>query len=167
MKFILETTKGNIELELNAELAPISTGNFAQYAADGHYDGTVFHRVIPGFMIQGGGMDADMRQKATRPPIAIESSNGLKNTRGSIAMARTSVPNSATCQFFINVKDNRMLDYPGQDGYGYAVFGQVTAGMDVVDAIVAVPTKNHGPHQNVPVEPVVILKVRKVEEAAG
>jgi cyclophilin family peptidyl-prolyl cis-trans isomerase len=158
MKIKLTTTKGDIEIELDAEKAPISTANFAEYLREGHYEGTIFHRVIPGFMIQGGGFDAEMNQKKTKAPIAIESSNGLKNRRGTIAMARTSVPNSATCQFFINVKDNAMLDYPGGDGYGYAVFGAVTSGMEVVDAIVAAPSGNHGHHQNVPKEPIVITK---------
>jgi cyclophilin family peptidyl-prolyl cis-trans isomerase len=163
MKITLETTKGTIELELDAAKAPISTENFANYVKSGHYEGTIFHRVIPGFMIQGGGFDAQMNQKKTGAPIAIESSNGLKNVRGSIAMARTSVPNSATCQFFINVKDNAMLDYPAQDGFGYAVFGKVTAGMDVVDAIVSAPSGNHGPHQNVPKETIAITSAKIAE----
>ena len=163
VKITLETSKGNIELELDADKAPISTANFVSYAKKGHYEGTIFHRVIPGFMIQGGGFDSDMNQKATDAPIQIESKNGLKNARGTIAMARTSDPNSATCQFFINVKDNTNLDYPSFDGFGYAVFGKVTAGMEVVDAIVGVPTTNSGPHQNVPQEPIVI-KAAKVAE---
>ncbi len=163
VKVTLETTKGNIELELDAEKAPISTENFVNYIKKGHYEGTIFHRVIPGFMIQGGGFDADMQQKGTDAPIKIESKNGLKNARGTIAMARTNDPNSATSQFFINVKDNTNLDYPSFDGFGYAVFGKVTDGMDVVDAIVAVSTTNHGPHQNVPQEPIVI-KGAKIAE---
>ncbi len=163
VKITLETSKGNIELELDAEKAPISTANFVSYAKKGHYEGTIFHRVIPGFMIQGGGFDADMNQKGTDAPIQIESKNGLKNARGTIAMARTSDPNSATCQFFINVKDNANLDYPSFDGFGYAVFGKVTAGMEVVDAIVGVPTTNSGPHQNVPEEPIVIKSAKVAE----
>lgn len=163
VKVTLETSKGNIELELDAEKAPISTENFVNYAKKGHYEGTIFHRVIPGFMIQGGGFDAEMQQKATDAPIKNESKNGLKNARGTIAMARTPDPNSATSQFFINVKDNTNLDYPSFDGFGYAVFGKVTAGMDVVDAIVAVPTTNHGPHQNVPQEPIVIKSAKIAE----
>lgn len=163
VKITLETSKGNIEIELDAEKAPISTANFVNYAKKGHYEGTIFHRVIPGFMIQGGGFDAEMTQKGTDAPIANESKNGLKNARGTIAMARTNVPDSATSQFFINVKDNANLDYPSFDGYGYAVFGKVTAGMDVVDAIVGVPTTSKGPHQNVPAEPI-LIKSAKVAE---
>ncbi len=163
VKITLETSKGNIELELDAEKAPISTENFVKYAKSGHYEGTIFHRVIPGFMVQGGGFDKDMNQKTTEAPIAIESKNGLKNARGTIAMARTSDPNSATCQFFINVKDNTNLDYPSFDGFGYAVFGKVTSGMDIVDAIVAVPTTSKGPHQNVP-EEAIAIKSAKVAE---
>jgi len=122
----------------------------------GHYNGTIFHRVIPGFMVQGGGMTADMSQKPTRAPIPIESRNGLKNDVGTLAMARTSDPNSATAQFFINVNKNDFLNYPGQDGHGYTVFGKVVDGMDVVNKIVTVPTGNKGMHQNVPTKPVVI-----------
>jgi cyclophilin family peptidyl-prolyl cis-trans isomerase len=163
VKITLETSKGNIELELDAEKAPVSTANFVAYAKKGHYEGTIFHRVIPGFMIQGGGFDAQMSQKATDAPIQNESKNGLKNARGTIAMARTNVPDSATSQFFINVKDNTNLDYPSFDGYGYAVFGKVTAGMEVVDAIVGVPTTSKGPHQNVPAEPIVIKSAKVAE----
>jgi cyclophilin family peptidyl-prolyl cis-trans isomerase len=163
VKITLETSKGNIELELDAEKAPLSTANFVAYAKKGHYAGTIFHRVIPGFMIQGGGFDAEMSQKATDAPIQNESKNGLKNARGTIAMARTNVPDSATSQFFINVKDNANLDYPSFDGYGYAVFGKVTAGMEVVDAIVAAPTTSKGPHQNVPSE-AILIKSAKVAE---
>ena len=163
VKITLETSKGNIELELDAEKAPISTANFVAYVKKGHYAGTIFHRVIPDFMIQGGGFDAEMNQKSTDTAIKNESKNGLKNARGSIAMARTSNPDSATAQFFINVKDNTNLDYPSFDGYGYAVFGKVTAGMDVVDAIVAVPTTSKGPHQNVPAEPIVIKSAKVAE----
>jgi peptidyl-prolyl cis-trans isomerase A (cyclophilin A) len=148
---------GDIVLELNAEKAPKTVENFLQYVKDGHYDGLVFHRVIPGFMIQGGGFSADMQQKATRAPIVLEATNGLKNERGTIAMARTNVPDSATSQFFINVVDNAMLNATGP-GNGYAVFGKVTAGMDVVDKIRAVPTGSRGMHRDVPTTPVTILK---------
>jgi peptidyl-prolyl cis-trans isomerase A (cyclophilin A) len=158
-KAIIKTSLGNITLELNAEKAPKSVENFVQYAQDGHYNGTVFHRVIDGFMIQGGGFTKNMQQKPTRAPIAIESRNGLKNLRGTIAMARTMDPNSATSQFFINVVDNNNLDYPSFDGHGYTVFGKVTQGMEVVDKIRQVRTGNVGPHQNVPLTPVVIESV--------
>lgn len=156
---VLETTLGSITIELLPDAAPGTVENFLQYAADGFFDGTVFHRVIPGFMIQGGGLQADLSEKATRPPIRNEADNGLSNTRGTVAMARTSVVDSATAQFFINTVDNgRSLDHRGTSprDYGYAVFGRVTAGMDVVDAISGVATGRQGPHQNVPVEPVVI-----------
>lgn len=156
-KVKLSTSLGDIVLELNAEKAPKTVENFLQYVKDGHYDGLVFHRVIPGFMIQGGGFSADMQQKATRAPIVLEATNGLKNERGTIAMARTNVPDSATSQFFINVVDNAMLNATGP-GNGYAVFGKVTAGMDVVDKIRAVPTGSRGMHRDVPTTPVTILK---------
>lgn len=136
----LETSQGRIVVELRADKAPKTVANFIQYVNDGFYDGTIFHRVISGFMIQGGGFTAAMVQKPTRPPVASEGNNGLKNVRGSLAMARTSDPNSATAQFFINVVDNAFLDYPGRDGFGYTVFGSVVEGMDVVDKIRAVPT---------------------------
>ncbi|MGE5639979.1 MAG: peptidylprolyl isomerase [Clostridia bacterium] len=152
----LKTSLGTIRIELNPAKAPKTVENFLQYVKDGHYNGTIFHRVIPGFMIQGGGMTANMSQKPTRPPVPIESKNGLKNTVGTLAMARTSDPNSATAQFFINIAGNGFLDYPGQDGYGYTVFGKVVDGMDVVNKIAAVPTGNSGMHQNVPRTPVVI-----------
>ena len=152
----VKTSLGSFRVELYPAKAPKTVENFLQYVKSGHYNGTVFHRVIPGFMIQGGGMTADMSQKPTRPPIPIESKNGLKNDRGTLAMARTNDPNSATAQFFVNVNDNAFLNYPGQDGHGYAVFGKVVSGMDVVNKIVAVQTGNHGMHQNVPVTPVVI-----------
>lgn len=158
VKVTLETSKGTIELELDQAKAPISVQNFVAYVKKGHYVGTIFHRVIPGFMIQGGGFTADMNQKATEQPINNESQNGLKNVRGSIAMARTSDPNSATSQFFINVKDNANLDYPSFDGVGYAVFGKVTKGLDVVDAIVGVQTTRKGPHGDVPAEAITITK---------
>ena len=156
----IDTTLGAIELELDAAKAPKTVANFVQYANDGHYDGLVFHRVIKGFMIQGGGYDASYDQRKTRAPIGIESANGLKNDRGTIAMARTSDPNSATSQFFINHGDNDFLNHPGQDGYGYAVFGKVTSGMDVVDKIAEAPTGNARPFgRDVPVTQVVIDKV--------
>ena len=161
VKVTMETNKGVITLELDAEKAPDTVKNFVAYANAGHYDGTIFHRVIPGFMIQGGGFDKDMKQKSTNPPIKIESDNGLKNTKGTVAMARTSDPDSATSQFFINVADNGFLDFqaPTVQGYGYAVFGSVTSGMDVVEAIEKVSTGNHNGHQNVPTDSVVIEKV--------
>jgi peptidyl-prolyl cis-trans isomerase A (cyclophilin A) len=155
----LDTDMGSITLELDAAKAPITVNNFVQYVRDGHYDGTVFHRVIPDFMIQGGGFTAAMAQKPTREPIAIESRNGLRNARGTVAMARTMVPNSATSQFFINLKDNDFLDQANsRDGHGYTVFGRVVTGLDVVDRIRQVPTGNRGGHQNVPLQPVTILK---------
>ncbi len=155
----VETSLGRIRIALDQEKAPISVANFARYARSGHYAGTVFHRVIPGFMIQGGGMTPELQEKPTSPPIRNEARNGVRNTRGSIAMARTNDPNSATSQFFINVKDNPSLDF-GIQGAGYAVFGQVIEGMDVVDKIVAVPTKTAGPYERVPVTPVVIKSVK-------
>ena len=165
VKVTMETNKGVITLELDGEKAPVTVENFVAYAKAGHYDGTVFHRVIPGFMIQGGGFDGDMKQKATNPPIKIEADNGLKNMKGTVAMARTSDPDSATSQFFINVSDNGFLDHqaPTAQGWGYAVFGKVTDGMDVVESIEKVKTDNSSGHQNVPVEDVVIQKVT-VEE---
>ncbi len=152
---------GTITLELDEEKAPATVKNFADYAKSGHYNGTIFHRVIDGFMIQGGGFTRDMNQKPTRAPIRNEAMNGLKNTRGTIAMARTMVVDSATSQFFINLVDNDFLDFtsPTPQGFGYAVFGRVTDGMEVVDAIAKVKTGFTGPHQNVPEEPVVIRKV--------
>jgi peptidyl-prolyl cis-trans isomerase B (cyclophilin B) len=165
VKVTMETSKGVITMELDRQKAPVTVENFIKYAEAGHYDGTVFHRVIPGFMIQGGGFDNDMKQKPTNPPIKIEADNGLKNTKGTVAMARTSDPNSATSQFFINVTDNGFLDYksPTAQGWGYAVFGRVTDGMDVVEAIEKVQTGNRSGHQNVPLEEVVIQKVTVVE----
>ena len=156
-KVRLATSLGDIVIELDQAKAPKTVDNFLQYVNAGHYDGTVFHRVIDNFMIQGGGMKADMSEKPTRAPIPLESRNGLANLRGTLAMARTMDPNSATAQFFINVRDNAFLDQANsRDGNGYAVFGKVVAGMDVVDKIKAVPTGNKGPHQNVPLEPVTI-----------
>ena len=165
VKVTMETNKGVITLELDSEKAPVSVENFVNYAKAGHYDGTIFHRVIPGFMIQGGGFDTDMKQKNTSPPIKIEADNGLKNTRGTVAMARTSDPNSATSQFFINLADNAFLDHtsPTQQGWGYAVFGKVTDGMDVVESVEKVKTGNNHGHQNVPLTEVIIRKVT-VEE---
>jgi cyclophilin family peptidyl-prolyl cis-trans isomerase len=154
----LKTNRGTIVLELNQAKAPKTVANFLQYVKDGHYNGTVFHRTIDGFMIQGGGFDKDMREKPTRGRIENEAANGLKNDYGTIAMARTPDPHSASAQFFINVKNNDFLNYrdASPQGYGYAVFGKVVSGMDVVDRIAKVQTGNAGPHQNVPREPVVI-----------
>lgn len=161
----LETTMGTIEIGLYASKAPRSSRNVLNYAKTGHYNGTTFHRVIPGFMIQGGGMTAKMVDKPAGPPVRSEAKNGLSNTRGSVALARTNDPHSATAQFFINVRDNIKLDFGvSPDGWGYTVFGEVLSGMEVVDAIVAVPTTRVGPHENVPVKPVVITKVRVVSE---
>ena len=157
---VLETSQGVIEMELDPDKAPISVQNFLAYVDAGFYDGTIFHRVIPGFMIQGGGFDGKLSQKTTRAPIKNEADNGLLNQRGTIAMARTNVVDSATAQFFINLKDNDFLNHGGRD-YGYAVFGRVTKGMDVVDKIAAVKTGNQGGMQNVPVEAVVITKVHR------
>jgi peptidyl-prolyl cis-trans isomerase A (cyclophilin A) len=152
----LATSAGDIVVELDAAKAPKTVENFLQYVKDKHYDGTVFHRVIDGFMIQGGGFTADLQQKPTRAPIPLEASNGLKNDKYTIAMARTGNPNSATSQFFINVKNNDSLNAPNPDGYGYTVFGKVVAGTDVVDKIRGVATGNKNGMQNVPVTPVVI-----------
>jgi peptidyl-prolyl cis-trans isomerase A (cyclophilin A) len=158
-KVKLATSAGDIVIELDAAKAPKTVANFVQYVKDGHYDGTVFHRVINNFMIQGGGFGPALHEKPTRAPIPLESANGLTNVRGTVAMARTNVPDSATAQFFINVKDNAFLDRANsQDGNGYAVFGKVVAGLDVVDKIKTVPTTNKGAYANVPVEPVVINK---------
>jgi peptidyl-prolyl cis-trans isomerase A (cyclophilin A) len=154
---VLSTSLGDIKIELDAKRAPISTKNFLSYVDSGHYDGTIFHRVIPDFMIQGGGMDADMREKATGKPIKNESGNGLKNERGTIAMARTMDPNSATAQFFINHKTNAFLD----QGAGYAVFGRVISGMTVVDSIAGVKTTTKNGHQNVPLMPITIKKAKR------
>ena len=156
----LHTNHGAITLELDAEKAPESVKNFVAYVEAGHYDNTIFHRVIDGFMIQGGGFTKDMSEKATNAPIPNEAKNGLKNLRGTIAMARRNDPHSATAQFFINHRDNAGLDFPAHDGWGYAVFGKVTQGMDVVDKIAKVPTGNRGFHQNVPLDPVVIQSVK-------
>jgi peptidyl-prolyl cis-trans isomerase B (cyclophilin B) len=159
---VITTNKGVIKVKLNPEAAPISVENFKNYASAGFYSNTVFHRVIPGFMIQGGGFDKAKTEKTTNAPIKIESNNGLKNNRGTIAMARTMVPDSATSQFFINLKDNDFLNYtsPDTQGYGYAVFGEVTEGMDVVDKIAAVKTGDNGSFQDWPVDEVVIESVK-------
>lgn len=158
---LLTTSLGEVEIELAADKAPISTQNFLAYVESGFYDGTQFHRVIPGFMVQGGGFDADMGEKDTRDPIKNEADNGLRNLRGTLAMARTQVVDSATSQFFINHKDNAFLDHGGRD-FGYAVFGKVVRGMDVVDKIAQVPTGNRGMHQNVPRQPVLIISAKKL-----
>ena len=160
MKVKLTTSMGPITIQLDKEKAPVTVENFAKYVDSGHYNGTIFHRVIDGFMVQGGGFDKDMRQKPTNPPIKNEANNGLKNDKYTVAMARTPDPNSASAQFFINVKDNDFLNYtaPTAQGWGYAVFGKVVQGQDVVDKIKKVPTGNAGPHQNVPVQPVMIEK---------
>ena len=162
MKVRLTTSMGPIVIELDKEKAPISTENFLKYVDAGHYNGTVFHRVIDGFMVQGGGFSKDMRQKPNNPPIKNESTNGLKNDNYTVAMARTNVRDSATSQFFINVKDNDFLNYGGEASPGYAVFGRVVEGKDVVDKIKKVATGNSGGHQNVPVEAVVIEKAERV-----
>ena len=156
------TDMGTVKIELYADKAPKTVENFLQYARDKFYDGTVFHRVIPGFMVQGGGFTPDMEQRKTRDPIANEAQNGLKNETGTLAMARTSNPHSATAQFFINVANNDFLNFTGptQQGFGYAVFARVTEGMDVINKIVATPTGNRSGHQNVPLKPIVIKSVR-------
>ena len=157
---IIHTTKGDITVELDEDKAPASVANFRRYAEDGFYNGTIFHRVIPGFMIQGGGHTADLREKPPREPIANEAHNGLKNARGTIAMARTSDPHSASAQFFINLVDNHFLNHTSKTtaGWGYAVFGKVVAGMDIVDKIATVKTGRSGMHRDVPLEEVVIEK---------
>ena len=166
-KVELKTSMGAVVLELYPDNAPKTVENFMQYVKDGHYDGTIFHRVIPGFMIQGGGFGASMQEKKTRPAIRNEAGNGLRNAVGTVAMARTADPHSATAQFFINVSENDFLDFksPDDKGYGYTVFARVTAGMDVVAKIVQVPTATVGPHQNVPRQPVVIERARLLPEA--
>jgi cyclophilin family peptidyl-prolyl cis-trans isomerase len=158
----LETTKGSIVVEVNETAAPVTSANFLRYVQEGFYDGTVFHRVIPDFMIQGGGFTTDMKQKQTHEPIVNEAKNMLKNTRGTLAMARTNDPDSATAQFFINVVDNAYLDYAGPQKPGYAVFAEVVDGMDVVDTIAQVKTATKQGHQDVPVEPVIIKSAKIV-----
>ena len=162
---ILHTNQGDIALALDSDNAPASVENFLQYVRDGHYDNTLFHRVIPGFMIQGGGFSPGMKQKPTRKPIANEAANGLKNTRHTVAMARTSEPHSATSQFFINLVDNAFLDYkgPSPQAYGYAVFGKVVRGGDIVERIANVPTGRSGSHENVPTQDVIIERAEVVE----
>ncbi|MCZ2406659.1 MAG: peptidyl-prolyl cis-trans isomerase [Burkholderiales bacterium] len=162
-KVKLATSMGDIVVQLDPAKAPKTVENFLQYVADKHYDGTVFHRVINNFMIQGGGFTADMQQKPTRAPIPLEAGNGLKNEPYTIAMARTANPNSATAQFFINVKDNAMLNAPNPDGFGYAVFGKVVEGQGVVDKIKTVATGNRGPYQDVPTTPVTITSATLVK----
>lgn len=159
---VLETTLGDIVVELRQDRAPVSVQNFLAYARTGHYDGTVFHRVLRGFMIQGGGYTKELTAKPTRPPIRSEADNGLRNVRGTVAMARSSSVRSAMAEFFINVEDNSQLNHRGisPHDYGYAVFGRVLDGMDVVDRIAAVPVRRDGEHEAVPVEPVVITRVR-------
>jgi len=156
-----ETSLGDFVIELDDAKAPVTVANFLQYVDDGHFDGTVFHRVIPGFVIQGGGMTADMTQKPTRKPIENEARNGLKNLRGTLSMARTNDINSATSQFFVNLVDNAFLDHQGPRNYGYAVFGRVVEGMDVIDAIAAVKTGRKRGHDDVPLEPVVVRSARR------
>lgn len=162
MAVILTTNYGNIKLELDAEKAPKTVENFLSYVKSGHYNGTIFHRVIDGFMIQGGGFEPGMKQKPTNEPIENEAKNGLKNDAYTIAMARTSAPHSASAQFFINVKNNSFLDYPGQDGWGYCVFGKVVEGTDIVDKIKSVKTTRTGMFADVPVENVMIEKAEIV-----
>jgi len=164
-RVLMKTTKGDITIELFSDKAPLTVKNFLSYVDEKFYDGTIFHRVIRGFMIQGGGMAADFREKPAKPPIKNEASNGLKNKRGTLAMARTPEPHSATCQFFINHVDNDFLDYKSStvDGYGYCVFGKVIKGMDVVDAIAASPTTTKQGMQDVPRETITILSVRRIE----
>ncbi len=162
---VMTTSQGTIKIQLDAEKAPLTVANFLKYVDERHYDGTIFHRVMPGFMIQGGGFEPGMKPKPARGAIKNESANGLTNVVGSLAMARTSEPHSASAQFFINVGDNGFLNRDqAQDGWGYAVFGKVVEGMDVVNKIVAVKTHTVGGHQNVPVEPVMIVSTRRVEQ---
>jgi peptidyl-prolyl cis-trans isomerase B (cyclophilin B) len=164
-KVALDTDKGRIVLELYPDKAPKTVKNFLEYVDAGFYDGTIFHRVIPGFMIQGGGMTVSMKEKPTRPPIKNEADNGVKNQRGTVAMARTQVPDSATAQFFINTVDNDFLDFKNKtvQGWGYTAFGKVVDGMDVVDAIAKVKTTSLGGHQDVPADSVVITKAERVK----
>lgn len=164
-KVKLTTSLGPVVIQLNAEKAPLTVANFLRYVNEGFYNGTIFHRVIPGFMAQGGGFDSSFNQKNTHDPIENEANNGLKNKRGSIAMARTNAPHSATAQFFINYKDNSFLDHtsPSPSGWGYAVFGDVVEGMDVVDAMAKQPTGNRGMHQDVPKTDIVIESAEVVE----
>lgn len=162
----LDTSMGAIVIELNEEKAPKTVENFLNYVKSGHYDGTIFHRIIDGFMIQGGGMDAEMNEKATNAPVENEAGNGLKNDKGTIAMARTQDPHSATSQFFVNVKDNDFLNHSGKNmqGWGYTVFGKVTSGVDVIEKMRGVPTGRFGMHADVPKEPVIINSATIVSE---
>ena len=161
---VIETSKGNIDVALDQDKAPASVANFLQYVDEGYYNDTIFHRVINGFMIQGGGLTADMSKKDTKAPVKNEAKNGLKNYRGTIAMARTNDPHSATSQFFINHKDNSSLDYPSRDGWGYTVFGKVTSGMDVVDAIADSPTEVKNGRRDVPTEAVTIISIKRLDK---
>jgi len=163
---VIETSLGTIRIVLNRAQAPLSVDNFLKYVRARHYDGTIFHRVIPGFMVQGGGFTPDMKEKATRPPVRNEAKNGIRNSRGTVAMARTSDPNSATSQFFVNVRNNHRLDF-GIGGAGYAVFGEVVEGMEVVDKIVAVPTTTKGGMVDVPVTPVFLKSAREGKAVAS
>lgn len=165
---VLETSKGTVVIELFAQEAPKSTENFLAYVDDGFYNGTIFHRVIPNFMVQGGGFDGQMQKKETQPPVVNEADNGLKNTRGTLAMARTNDPHSATAQFFVNTVNNKFLDHTGKNvrGWGYAVFGKVISGMEVVDAIESVKTGRIGPMTDVPTDPVSIVKAYRKPAAA-
>jgi len=160
-----ETSLGDFVVELNTDEAPATAANFLQYVDDGHFDGTVFHRVIPGFVIQGGGLTEDMSQKKTRAPIENEATNGLRNLRGTLSMARTNDINSATSQFFVNLADNAFLDHQGPRNYGYAVFGKVVEGMEVIDAIAKVKTGRRRGHDDVPVEAVIVRSARRVADA--
>ena len=162
VKILMKTSKGDMEIALDADRAPKTVANFLRYVDEGFYDGTLFHRVISGFMIQGGGYTVDMKKKPTHAPVENEAKNGLKNRRGTIAMARTSDPHSATSQFFINHRDNPSLDHPSFDGWGYAVFGRITRGLEVLDAIAAVPTGVRNGMRDVPLEAVVIESVTRM-----
>ena len=161
-KVEMVTSKGTMVIEVDQEAAPVTAENFLSYVEKEFFDGLIFHRVIPGFMVQGGGMDADMNEKPNEPPIPIESDNGLRNDRGTLAMARTNDPNSATSQFFINLVDNDFLNYSGPENPGYAVFGKVTEGIKAIDAIAEVKTGRKGMHDDVPLKPVIIQSVRKI-----
>ncbi|MGV6827163.1 MAG: peptidylprolyl isomerase [bacterium] len=163
IQVLMKTSKGDIVIELDQRAAPLTVENFLAYVDSGFYEETIFHRVIPNFMIQGGGLTADMVKKPTRDPVDNEAKNGLKNVRGSISMARTSDPHSATAQFFINHRDNKNLDYPAGDGWGYTVFGKVTDGMDVVDSIAGTKTGFKSGRRNVPTETITILKITRLE----
>jgi peptidyl-prolyl cis-trans isomerase B (cyclophilin B) len=162
MAVLFTTNHGQFTVELDAEKAPKTVENFLSYVNDGYYNGTIFHRIIDGFMIQGGGFEPGMKQKETKDTIENEAKNGLKNEQYTLAMARTSAPHSASAQFFINVKNNSFLDYPGQDGWGYAVFGKVTAGTEVIDKLKSVKTSRSGMHADVPTEDVIVEKAEVI-----